>query len=495
MPRILAFQFCLLVLLCGSAFALSPAELDILRENSPEFSDAEQRLARVYGDVENATSGEARTALQAEQKAWLETGLEEDAAKLREAPNTSRTKAYVQAMENRIGALKARAAGPQTAASAGAPQAGAENMVEATGTGTGATKMEALQQAWLDAVRSGIGLFLTSKTVAVNDDVTEQIAMHSRGQVNAYEVLSERHAGDTWEITIKAKIDKDILQETASAAQSKTLRFDAKDDAAKVISKEEKHKSQADVLRASLDLFDFSKCFEYQNSLYKEQDRNGKTQYYIQHILKFDLKKFAAQEKQLEKVVASISEAKQEVPFRHLTPEDGEVYKRCLNLLTLKTYKPHIGYKDYNMILPYGGDKIIAYKPSVEPIVPEGYSMCFFKNVKNAECYSFGKKIGVGIPTVYELTFTAEGGEEGFDALLAETKGKIQFPYIIRRADAIGNPPPIFFITPIVQIKTPYATHWEFGPVIECVQRLELTHEQLLNIKEIKGSYSLRQLK
>lgn len=495
MLRVLASTIFLLVLLCGSAFALSPAELDILRENSPEFGEAEQKLATVYGEVEKNASGEAQAALQAEQKAWLETGLEEDAARLRQEANTSRTKAYIQAMENRIAALKARSSGSAAAASA-QEQAVAENMVEATGTGTGATKMEALQQAWLDAVRSGIGLFLTSKTVAVNDDVTEQIAMHSRGQVNSYQVLSERHVGDTWELTIRARIDKDILQETASAAQSKTLKFDAKDDAAKEISKEEKHKSQADVLRASLDLFDFSKCFEYQNSLYKEQDRNGKTQYYIQHILKFDLKKFAAQEKQLEKVIASISEAQQEVPL------DINFFKRCLALLKIKSYKPFVSLNRYNQITSYGwGPKMNPKGGMLEtiidnnlfrrPRVPDGYSMCFFKNTGNAECYSFGKKLGVGIPVGYELTFRAEAEDDSYDNLLAQTKGRIEYPFVLGSSGPSGMP--VFFMGPVVGIGEDTPRH--FGPVIECVQRLNLTHEQLLNIKEIKGSYSLKRVK
>lgn len=480
MPRTLAFQFFLLLILCGSAFALSPAELDILRENSSEFGEVEQKLATVYGDVEKNASGEAQAALQAEQKAWLETGLEEDAAKLRKEHNLSRTKAYVQAMENRIGALKSRNAGTETGALAGMPQAAAENMVEATGTGSGATKMEALQQAWLDAVRSGIGLFLTSKTVAVNDDVTEQIAMHSRGQVNSYQILSERHAGDIWEITIRAKIDKDILQETAAAAQSKTLHFDAKDDAAKEISKEEKHKSQADVLRASLDLFDFSKCFEYQNSLYKEQDRNGKTQYYIQHILKFDLKKFSTQEKQLEKVVASISEAKQEISL------NAKFYNLCLELLKIKAYKPFVSESRYDQITPYGWGRIIHTGLLPEPSVPSGYSMCFFKNTGSAECYSFGKFLGVEIPVDYELTFKAEAADEGFDSVLAQSKGLIGFPY------AKGDYHSVFFIFPLTKIGDDRPR--EFGPIVECVQRLNLTQEQLLNIKEIRGSYSLKKI-
>ena len=185
----------------------------------------------------------------------------------------------------------------------------AAEQVEVEASGNGQTKMDALQNAWMEAVRLGVGMFLTSKTESIDDTLTEKIVIHSRGQVNSFEILSENNTNDVWSITIRAKLDKDILQETVASTQSKALDFNAQDDAAQKISQEQKGKSQTEVLQASLDLFDFSKCLDYTNTLIKGHPKyKNNKKYYIQHILKMNLKKFKAQADQLEKVIASIAE-------------------------------------------------------------------------------------------------------------------------------------------------------------------------------------------
>ena len=101
-----------------------------------------------------------------------------------------------------------------------------KNRIVVEAEGIGPTKLEALQSAWMEAVRKGVGMFMTAKTEIVNDDITEKIVTHSRGQVNSYEVISETNGVDGWVVKIKANIDKDILEETAQAVQSKSVAFD-----------------------------------------------------------------------------------------------------------------------------------------------------------------------------------------------------------------------------------------------------------------------------
>mgnify|MGYP001156236551 CR=1 FL=1 len=360
----------------------------------------------------------------------------------------------------------------------------AAEQVEVEASGNGQTKMDALQNAWMEAVRLGVGMFLTSKTESIDDTLTEKIVIHSRGQVNSFEILSENNTNDVWSITIRAKLDKDILQETVASTQSKALDFNAQDDAAQKISQEQKGKSQTEVLQASLDLFDFSKCLDYTNTLIKGHPKyKNNKKYYIQHILKMNLKKFKAQADQLEKVIASIAEKQIDV---HL---DIKIGKQILEAIKKEDYTDIVGSgSNINHIMGYDLPKLF-----VSEYIPSGmdykeYAACFFKNVGTARCYSFGKKLGVNIPKAYTLTFKAETDDD-FDSVLAQTSAVLIYP--IKR---YSTPPlfigPFFKILPFGFGTTGTSLRQDV-PIIECVQELNLSDEQLVNIKKIRGSYSL----
>lgn len=151
----------------------------------------------------------------------------------------------------------------QPGAEAEGAAANNEKQVTVEAEGTGATKMEALQSAWMEAVRQGVGMFMASKTELVNDKLTEQIVTHSRGQVNAYQIVEERKEADGWHLKIKARIDKDILQESAEAATSQKVAFDGKDFAAQKVTQQEKQKSAEQVWKEIEPLLDFRKCLIY----------------------------------------------------------------------------------------------------------------------------------------------------------------------------------------------------------------------------------------
>lgn len=69
-------------------------------------------------------------------------------------------------------------------------------------------------------------MFVSSKTETINDRLTEEIVLHSRGRVNSYQVLSEEKKDNIWELTILAVIDKDILQEAEKTVQTKEVTVD-----------------------------------------------------------------------------------------------------------------------------------------------------------------------------------------------------------------------------------------------------------------------------
>lgn len=58
------------------------------------------------------------------------------------------------------------------------PTVFAAEQIEVEAEGSGTTKMAALQAAWQEAVRKGVGLFMTSKTQVIDDSLTEQIATY-----------------------------------------------------------------------------------------------------------------------------------------------------------------------------------------------------------------------------------------------------------------------------------------------------------------------------
>lgn len=66
-----------------------------------------------------------------------------------------------------------------------------ENQVEVTASGQGTTKIEALNAAWTEAVRLGVGMFVSSKTQVIDDALAEEIILHSRGRVHSYKILTE----------------------------------------------------------------------------------------------------------------------------------------------------------------------------------------------------------------------------------------------------------------------------------------------------------------
>ena len=101
-----------------------------------------------------------------------------------------------------------------------------ERFVLVEAEGHGATKLEAMTAAWIDAVRQGVGLYLDSRTEVVDEDILEQIVAHSRGRVNSYDELSAENVDGLWRVTILAEIEKDILQETAATAATTSVNVD-----------------------------------------------------------------------------------------------------------------------------------------------------------------------------------------------------------------------------------------------------------------------------
>lgn len=132
--------------------------------------------------------------------------------------------------------------------------------------GSGATKMEALKSAWQNAVREAVGMYMTSKTDVLNDDITEQIAAYSRGNVNSFQIISQIQQNGVWIVKISANVDKDIIHETMAQLSKSNIKIDGASLAAQVQSVANRNNDAIDVLLTS-GLLDFSKCLDYSATL------------------------------------------------------------------------------------------------------------------------------------------------------------------------------------------------------------------------------------
>lgn len=197
--------------------------------------------------------------------------------------------------------------------------------------GSGETKMAAMKEAWTNAVRKAVGMYMTSKTETLNDDLTEQIAAYSRGQVNSFETLSENQENGNWHIKIKANVDRDIMQETVAASASQNVKVDGTNIAAQIQSAEDKKKDAAEVLKSS-GLMDFTKCLDYKPEI-QTVDNEGKKIVFMRHMLKFDLDKFKKQADELEKLVATMAISKRTASLK------TDAAKAALKLIAQNDFK------------------------------------------------------------------------------------------------------------------------------------------------------------
>jgi len=139
---------------------------------------------------------------------------------------------------------------PKTAAKP-APEAGTnDKYVSVEANGQGATKIDALNAAWSEAVRLGIGMYLDSTTEIIDENIKEQVVAHSRGRVNSYRELSAEKVDDLWRVTILAEIEKDILKETARVSPGASLEVDGTQLAAVGVTENQKKQSAEELLSA-----------------------------------------------------------------------------------------------------------------------------------------------------------------------------------------------------------------------------------------------------
>lgn len=196
----------------------------------------------------------------------------------------------------------------------GAEPGAAKITVEAEGSGT--SKIDALKSAWMEAVRTAVGMFMVANTTMMNDELTEEIATFSRGQVNAYETLSESQTNGIWNIRIRANIDPDILQDGIKKATHAVKVAPDRNVLAKVATGNEQTKSREEVLKASLGLLDFTDCMNYSTKLESYLDEEtGQHGFRIRHQLMFDIDKYNNRLNELHLLFGKIAISKKDMSY------------------------------------------------------------------------------------------------------------------------------------------------------------------------------------
>jgi len=102
-----------------------------------------------------------------------------------------------------------------------------EKTVEIVVSGSGKTKEEAKQLALRSAIEQAFGVFISSKTEILNDNlVSDQITSIASGNIKSYQVLNESQLPDgSWGVTLKSIVSIDKL---TSFVQSKGVEVEVK---------------------------------------------------------------------------------------------------------------------------------------------------------------------------------------------------------------------------------------------------------------------------
>ena len=85
--------------------ALSDADYTAFIKSSPEFRNEDQKLGNVYKKIMKETEGEYKTQIRDDQRKWLKTDLDQEAAGYMKK-GMSKIKAYTRAYHNRYNILR-----------------------------------------------------------------------------------------------------------------------------------------------------------------------------------------------------------------------------------------------------------------------------------------------------------------------------------------------------------------------------------------------------
>ncbi len=341
--------------------------------------------------------------------------------------------------------------------------------------GIGEDKISATKNAWQEAVRAAIGTYLTSKSTSIDDKFTEEIITHSRGQVESYSILEEGERTDGWHIKIRAKIEKDILEDTSRKIEKEQkIAFDESSKVAKKITIAQKKETEIQTKEHLIESVNFFECLNYNSVV--GQTNNGK--YYVDHYLWIDLDNYSKKANQLISQLNKTS-TPQSVSFK-----DGGVSNRYL-------YNTKLDYGQISKTITAEDFTGIFYASEYKKLEAGNHhdyltgsigrnKIIIAKNFAEGVMYDFEHRYAYDGNKKKKIVFFAKTGDSFNDLNFKTPDYKYEIsPCFMDQSNS-------YLIAPII-----HQINLGFGSLVRYRQILNLTDDDLLRIKELRTGYEI----
>ena len=370
--------------------------------------------------------------------------------------------------------------------------------IEVQAEGIGESKINALKNAWSEAVRQAVGVYLISDEKVIDDELVENIATYSKGQVESYQLLKSDKQSDGWHVVILAKIEKDVLKEEIqnSDPQKQTFSFDASNEVAKKLTLEEKGKNAVDVI-SSISRLDIRDALIYRSELRKEKVDN-KNVNYVRHYIGLDVKKYLGKIDQLSKILEKVAVSKKSFYFNNDALKANKV---AMNFNTMfdsvknmkfsnrfddgffynpKAFKGLSNSEDFHQNTKFDEEHCVVMVNSPSKLTV----YCFDGNIKES--------INCLLPKTLDLVFKVENTDGDivaisnninlYSAIIGGSTARIT-------GTSYGT---INLFTPYLKlVNRSYSSDGFEGFLAKFDQIVELSDEELLNTKQLSASYEI----
>ena len=370
--------------------------------------------------------------------------------------------------------------------------------IEVQAEGIGESKINALKNAWSEAVRQAVGVYLISDEKVIDDELVENIATYSKGQVESYQLLKSDKQSDGWHVVILAKIEKDVLKEEIqnSDPQKQTFSFDASNEVAKKLTLEEKGKNAVDVI-SSISRLDIRDALIYRSELRKEKVDN-KNVNYVRHYIGLDVKKYLSKIDQLSKILEKVAVSKKSFYFNNDALKANKV---AMNFNTMfdsvknmkfsnrfddgffynpKAFKGLSNSEDFHQNTKFDEEHCVVMVNSPSKLTV----YCFDGNIKES--------INCLLPKTLDLVFKVENTDGDivaisnninlYSAIIGGSTARIT-------GTSYGT---INLFTPYLKlVNRSYSSDGFEGFLAKFDQIVELSDEELLNTKQLSASYEI----
>ena len=369
--------------------------------------------------------------------------------------------------------------------------------IEVQAEGIGESKINALKNAWSEAVRQAVGVYLISDEKVIDDELVENIATYSKGQVESYQLLKSDKQSDGWHVVILAKIEKDVLKEEIqnSDPQKQTFSFDASNEVAKKLTLEEKGKNAVDVI-SSISRLDIRDALIYRSELRKEKVDN-KNVNYVRHYIGLDVKKYLGKIDKLSKILEKVAVSKKSFYFNN---DALKANKTAMNFNTMfdsvknkkfsdrvdegffynpNAFKGLSNYEDFHQNTKIDKEHCVVMVNSPSKLTV----YCFDGNINES--------INCLLPKTLDLVFKVENTDGDIVAISNNFNLYSAISNASSGNDLGTSGGYINLFTPYLRLVDKSRSLGSTGFLGKFDQIVELSDEELLNTKQLSASYEI----